>query len=120
VGQGPNLPASTTAPAEPTGRAVTGRRGAAFRRVHSSPPPIGCVRPVTRRYARDVAELHRFLVLWGQMGRPGFTGEIVEAWDPEEALVTAADIHPELHRPRVAVPASGAGPFRHDSDHHRS
>ena len=54
------------------------------------------------------------MVLWGQMGRPGFTTEIVEAWDPEEALVTAADLHPELHRPRVAVPASENAPFRRD------
>jgi len=57
-----------------------------------------------------VTDLHRFLVLWGQMGRPGFTGEIVEACDPEEALATAADLHPELHRPRVAVLASARPP----------
>ncbi len=61
-----------------------------------------------------MAELHRFLVLWGQMGRPGFTTEIVEAWDTEEALVVAADLHPELHRPRVAVLASELAPFRRD------
>ncbi len=59
-----------------------------------------------------MAELHRFLVLWGQMGRPGFTTEIVEAWDPDEALVVAADLHPERHRPRVAVLASDDAPFR--------
>ena len=44
------------------------------------------------------------------MGRPGFTGEIVEACDPEEALATAADLHPELHRPRVAVAAPALPP----------
>jgi len=54
---------------------------------------------------------HRFLVLWGQMGRPRFRAEIVEASDPDEALVIAADRHPELHRPRVAVPAAEAGPL---------
>jgi hypothetical protein len=62
-----------------------------------------------------VAELHRFLVLWGRMGRPGFTTEVVDAWDPEEALVTAAGLHPELHRPRVAVLASERGPFRREA-----
>jgi len=67
---------------------------------------------VARRYARGVAELHRFMVLWGQMGRPGFTTEIVEAWDPDEALVVAADLHPELHQPRVAVLAADHAPFR--------
>jgi hypothetical protein len=44
------------------------------------------------------------------MGRPGFTGEIVEAWDPEEALATATALHPELHRPRVAVLACAQPP----------
>jgi len=46
------------------------------------------------------------------MGRPGFTTEIVEAWDPDEALVVAADLHPELHQPRVAVLAADHAPFR--------
>ncbi len=63
------------------------------------------------RYAPGVAQLHRFLVLWGQMGKPLFTAEIVEAFDAEDALAVAADLHPELHRPRVAVPAAGAGPL---------
>lgn len=58
-----------------------------------------------------MARLHRFLVLWGQMGKPLFTAEIVEAFDAEDALAVAADLHPELHRPRVAVPAAGAGPL---------
>lgn len=66
-------------------------------------------------YAPMVAELHRFRVLWGQMGRPGFMTEVVEAWDPEDALAVAAEIHPELHRPRVAVPASEAWPRGLDS-----
>ena len=63
------------------------------------------------RYDPGVAQLHRFLVLWGQMGKPHFTAEIVEAGDAEGALAVAADLHPELHRPRVAVPAAGAGPL---------
>jgi hypothetical protein len=36
--------------------------------------------------------------------------EVVDAWDPDEALVTAANLHPELPRPRVAVPATWPGP----------
>ena len=36
--------------------------------------------------------------------------EVVEAWDADEALVIAADLHPELHQPRVAVLASEAWP----------
>ncbi len=59
-----------------------------------------------------VADIPRFLVLWGQMGRPGFHSEVVEAWDPDEALVTASELHPELHRPRVAVLTSHDAPFR--------
>ena len=58
-----------------------------------------------------MATLYRFLVLWGQMGKPRFTAEIVEASDAEDALALAADLHPELHRPRVAVPAAEAGPL---------
>jgi hypothetical protein len=45
------------------------------------------------------------------MGRFDFVVEEVEAWDPEDALVTAAELHPELPRPRVAVLASPAGPL---------
>jgi len=63
------------------------------------------------RYAPDVAELQRFLVLWGQMGKPLFTAEIVEAFDAEGALAAAAELQPDLHRPRVAVPAARAGPL---------
>ena len=66
-----------------------------------------------------MAELHRFRVLWGQMGRPGFMTEVVEAWDPEDALAVAAGFHPELYRPRVAVPVSKAWPQELDSWRHR-
>jgi hypothetical protein len=44
------------------------------------------------------------------MGRFDFAVEEVEAWDPEDAMVIAAELHPELPRPRVAVLASPAGP----------
>ncbi len=54
---------------------------------------------------------HRFIVTWGRMGRHDYVVEEVEAWDPEDAMVTAAAIHPELPRPRVAVPAHPAGPL---------
>jgi len=53
---------------------------------------------------------HRFVVTWGRMGRFDFVAEVVEAWDPDEAMVTAAELHPELPRPRVAVLASPDGP----------
>lgn len=76
--------------------------------------------PSADNYARVVAELHRFRVLWGQMGRPGFVTEVVEAWDPEDALSVAAEIHPELHRPRVAVPASEVWPHGLDSSRDRT
>lgn len=62
-------------------------------------------------YAPAVVGPQRFLVLWGQMGKPHFRAEIVEAFDPDEALTVAAGLHPELHRPRVAVPAAEAGPL---------
>ncbi len=45
------------------------------------------------------------------MGRHDFVAEVVEAWDPDDALVTAAALHPEVPQPRVAVPASEAGPL---------
>ena len=61
------------------------------------------------RYAADVAGPHRFLVTWGRMGRFDFVAEVVEAWDPDEALVTGAELHPELPRPRVAVLATDSG-----------
>ena len=59
----------------------------------------------------DVVGPHRFIVTWGRMGRPDFVAEVVDAWDPDDAMVTAADLHPELPRPRVAVLASQAGPL---------
>jgi hypothetical protein len=68
------------------------------------------VRPVGAATLRRVAELHPFLVLWGQLGRPRFHSEVVDAYDADHALAVAADLHPELHRPRVAVPAAAAGP----------
>ena len=43
------------------------------------------------------------------MGRFDFVAEVVEAWDPDDALVTAAELHPALPRPRVAVLAPGPG-----------
>jgi hypothetical protein len=45
------------------------------------------------------------------MGRFDFVAEVVAAWDPDDALVTAAELHPELPHPRVAVLASQAGPL---------
>jgi hypothetical protein len=45
------------------------------------------------------------------MGRFDFMAEVVEAWDPEDAMVTGAALHPELPRPLVAVLASQAGPL---------
>ena len=63
------------------------------------------------RYAHDVAEPHRFLVTWGRMGRFDFVVEEVDAWDPEEAMTAAAELHPELPRPRVALLASTAQPL---------
>jgi hypothetical protein len=64
---------------------------------------------------------HRFIVTWGRMGRFDFVAEVVEAWDPDEAMVTAAELHPELPRPRVAVLASQTGPlpFGRRSDQER-
>jgi hypothetical protein len=45
------------------------------------------------------------------MGRFDFVAEEIEAWDPDDALAAAAERHPELPRPRVAVLASQAGPL---------
>ena len=77
---------------------------------------------VTGRYASDVTGPHRFVVTWGRMGRFDFVAEVVEAWDPDDAMVTAAELHPELPRPRVAVLASRSGPptFAPGSDQKRS
>ncbi len=74
------------------------------------------------RYASGVAGPHRFIVTWGRMGRFDFVAEVVEAWDPDDAMATAAELHPELPRPRVAVLASRRGPpdFRLRSDQGRT
>jgi len=61
------------------------------------------------RYAAPVSRPHRFVVTWGRVGRYDFAVEAVDAWDPEEALVIAAERHPELPRPRTAVLATQAG-----------
>jgi len=53
---------------------------------------------------------HRFIVTWGRMGRFDFVAEAVHAWDGDEALVTAAALHPELPRPRTAVLAAPERP----------
>jgi hypothetical protein len=53
---------------------------------------------------------HRFIVTWGRMGRHDFAADVVRAWDPDEALVIAAERHPELPRPRVAVLAADTAP----------
>ena len=73
------------------------------------------------RYALGGTGPYRFIVTWGRMGRFDFMAEVVEAWDPDEAMVTAAELHPELPRPRVAVLASetGAPPFGRRSDPER-
>lgn len=63
------------------------------------------------RYAQSVAGPHRFLVTWGRMGRFDFVVEEVDAWDPEDAMTTAAELHPDLPRPRVAVLASTEQPL---------
>jgi hypothetical protein len=47
-----------------------------------------------------------WVVTWGVLGRPGFVVEHVIAWDPDEALVVAAQRRPDLPRPRVALAAS--------------
>jgi hypothetical protein len=45
------------------------------------------------------------------MGRFDFVAEAVEARDSDDALAIAADLHPELPRPRVAVLASPVNPL---------
>lgn len=52
------------------------------------------------------------------MGQVGFATELVEAWDAEDALVVAAERHPDRLRPRVAVLAALAGPL-HPEVHQR-
>jgi hypothetical protein len=46
-------------------------------------------------------EPRQFRVIWGDFSH-GMTQEIVEAFDVEEALVTAHERRPELERPRTA------------------
>ena len=79
---------------------------------------IMAVAKVGGRCASVVAGPHRFIVTWGRMGRFDFVAETVEAWDPDDALVTAAELRPELPRPRVAVLAFRSGPstFGHRPD----
>ncbi len=48
-------------------------------------------------------------VVWGSFLRPGFTQEIVEAYDVEQALTLAAERRPELFRPHVAFLVGGQG-----------
>lgn len=43
----------------------------------------------------------RWSVMWGNIGRQ-LRREVVEAWDSDEALATAASLHPEWERPRMA------------------
>jgi hypothetical protein len=74
-------------------------------------PIVLAAAQVGGRYDSGVTGPHRFIVTWGRMGRFDFVAEVVEAWDPDDAMVTAADLHPELPRPRVAVLASQAGPL---------
>jgi hypothetical protein len=47
----------------------------------------------------------KFRVLWGDPFK-GISQVIVEAHDAEEALVLAHALHPELPRPRVALPVT--------------
>lgn len=61
-----------------------------------------------------MSAMHQFIVMWGRMGRFDFVSEVVDAWDPDDAMVIAADLHPELPRPRVAILASQAGPLYAD------
>jgi hypothetical protein len=46
-----------------------------------------------------------FRVIWGDFFK-GIFQVIVEAHDPDEALVLAHELHPELPRPRVALRVS--------------
>ena len=58
---------------------------------------------------------YQWRVIWGSWLRPGFTQEIVEAFDVDEALTLAAERRPELWRPRVAFlvsdPPDANGPL---------
>ncbi|MEI7747007.1 MAG: hypothetical protein WCJ28_05670 [Actinomycetota bacterium] len=44
----------------------------------------------------------RWLVTWGVISQPGLRVVEVEAWEADEAMVRAQELHPELGRPRVA------------------
>jgi hypothetical protein len=44
----------------------------------------------------------QWLVVWGQPGRSDWSVERVTAFDDEEALVRARELHPELGRPTAA------------------
>jgi len=48
------------------------------------------------------AERVLFRVIWGDF-RKGMEQQLVMAFDPEEALVVASELRPELPRPRVAI-----------------
>ena len=56
------------------------------------------------------ARTRRFRVLWGDPFK-GMTQEIVEAFDADEALVTAHERRPDLARPRVALLVRDDDPF---------
>ena len=44
----------------------------------------------------------KWRVVWGSVLRSGFTQEIVDAHDADEALAIAGDRRPELFRPTMA------------------
>ena len=51
-------------------------------------------------------------VVWGTLLRPGFTQEVVEAHDLDEALALGAARRPELFRPTTAFLVGGESPPR--------
>ena len=78
-------------------RSDTPAAGPAARPSRSRPWPR---RPSTERVAtlQEWPDPH-YIVTWGRMGRFDFVAEVVEAWDPDDAMATAAELHPELPRP---------------------
>jgi|GEM_PF-2586064 hypothetical protein len=44
----------------------------------------------------------RWIVTWGQIMRINFDSVVVEAFDAEEAMVIARELHPERPTPRTA------------------
>jgi hypothetical protein len=53
----------------------------------------------------------QWIVTWGTLMRPNFHSVHVEAFDPDDALVVARSLHPELPPPRTAFrSAPVAGP----------